>query len=126
MRTETLYFVRFYALGSFIGEQWEQPIPDPDPYLIAWPDNVYAFRILKREDAVDGEKRYKGETEYVGPLWYHPDSVIESLEEIRKNPKATRILISNMECNRWESMIWTRWGNWPQPFNAAEMRILGK
>ena len=39
-------------------------------------------------------------------------------------PRATPILISNMECNDWKQIIWTRWGNWPQPFDPATAEVL--
>jgi hypothetical protein len=29
-----------------------------------------------------------------------------------------------MECNGWKQMVWTRWGNWPQPFEPERMEVL--
>ena len=46
-------------------------------------------------------------------------------EEIAKrgDPRDS-ILLSNMRCNEWPSVIYTRWGNWPQPFDAEKIRVL--
>jgi hypothetical protein len=124
MNKETVYYARFWSPGSFVAEDWTKPISTPDPRKVEWPDRAYAFSIHKREDVVDGDKRYKGKPEQIGPLYYHPDSKVESLAEVRKNRKATDILISNMECNGWKQMVWTRWGNWPQPFEPERMEVL--
>jgi hypothetical protein len=126
MNKETVYYARFLSPGAFVTEDWTSPIDSPDPRKVAWPDNAYAFSLHKREDVVDGDKRYEGKPEQVGPLYYHPDSFVQSLDEVRTNPKATSTLISNMKCNRWAQVIWTRWGNWPQPFESDRMQILEK
>lgn len=124
MDKRTVFYVRFWSPGSFVAEEWDRPADSADPRKVAWPDNAYAFRLFKREDVIDGDKTYQGKPEQVGPIYYHPDSVIQSLDEVRANPKASRILVSNMECNGWEQMIWTRWVTWPQPYEPGKMEIL--
>jgi hypothetical protein len=124
MIKETVFYACFLSPGSFVAENWTQPIDTPDPRKVGWPENAYAFSIHKREDVIDGERRYEGKAEQVGPLYYHPDSFVQTLDEARANPKASKILISNMEINEWWQIIWTRWGNWPQPFEPDRMEIL--
>lgn len=46
------------------------------------------------------------------------------LEEVKANPKCGPALISNMKCNGWNRVVWTRWGNWPQPFYDGKVVIL--
>jgi hypothetical protein len=29
-----------------------------------------------------------------------------------------------MECNGWKQIIWTRWMNWPQPYEPGQQAIL--
>lgn len=124
MEKRTTHYVVFWSPGSFMANDWSQPVDSPDPRKVAWPDNAYAFRMFKREDVIDGGKTYEGKPEQLGPIYYHPDSAIQSLDEARSNPRASRTLISNMECNDWKQIIWARWQNWPQPFDPAEMVIL--
>jgi hypothetical protein len=124
MNKQTVHYVTFWSPGSFVAEEWTVPVDSPDPRKVAWPDNAYAFRMFKREDVIDGDKTYQGKPERIGKIYYHPDSSVQSLDEARTNPRATRILISNMEGNGWQQVIWTRWGTWPQPFEPADMEVL--
>jgi hypothetical protein len=124
MEKITTHYVTFESPGSFVAESWKQAVAGPDPRKVEWPENAYAFRLFKREDVIDGGKVYTGKSEQIGKLYYHPDSVVQSLDEARANPKATPVLISNMECNHWDQIVWTRWGNWPQPFDPATTEVL--
>lgn len=124
MNKVNVFYARFISPGSFVAETWTAPLTSPDPSSVEWPERAYAFTIHQREDVADGTQRFKGETKRIGPIYYHPDSVVESLEEVAKNPKATSILIGNMKGNGWTHVVWTRWGNWPQPFEADRMQVL--
>jgi hypothetical protein len=121
------YWIKFYAPGSFTANVWIIECEElPKPEEVEIPENAYAFEIYKREDIEKDGKIYKGEAKQVGKQYYHPDSEVTTLEEVRKHPKTTDILISNMECNKWDSVIWTRWGNWAQPFNKEKISIVPK
>lgn len=124
MHKRTVHFVIFEAPGSFVAESFKREVAGPDPHAVEWPENAYAFRLFRREDVVDGDDAYIGKSVQIGKLYYHPDSKVETLTEARENPKATPTLISNMECNGWEQIVWSRWGNWPQPFEAADAEVL--
>lgn len=117
-------FVVFWAPGLFFGEARTQDVESADPLAVEWPDDAYAFTMHEREDVVDGEKIYEGEPVQVGPMYYHPDSKIETLEEVKRNPNKGAALVSNMENNGWDHIIWTRWGNWPQPFKEGKSVVL--
>lgn len=125
MKKQTVYWVRFFAPGSFVANEWTKDYDEqPRPNDIEWPDNAYAFTVHKRVDALDGDDTYKGKPEQIGPIYYHPESKVETLEEVRHNPNATDILIQNMERNGWAEIIWTRWGNWPQEYDATKHQVL--
>ncbi len=126
MKKETVYYVEFWAPGCFVGESWTVDVNDSDPENVEWPDEAYAFCMYKREDVIDGKKKFKGDSKQIGPMYYHPDSKIENLEEVSRNPKATSTLIGNMKSNKWSHLIWSRWGNWPQPFDPKKTKILTK
>lgn len=120
----TKRFVRFMAPGAFVAEDWSRPVETLDPNAVQWPDNAYCFSLHERIDVMDGPEVFTGPAKKVGPTYFHPDSVVESLEQVRANPKATRTLIANMEGNRWSHIVWSRWGNWPQPFDPAQDVVL--
>jgi hypothetical protein len=120
----TTHYVIFWHPGSFVAEESRRDVESADPRKVKWPDSAYAFRLFKREDVIDGDKVYEGKPEQLGPLYYHPDSAVQSLDEARANPRATKILISNMERNGWKQIIWTRWGSFPQPFEPGKVAVL--
>lgn len=123
------YWIEYHAPGAFVGESWTVDSDfRPSWEDIEWPDNAYAATLWQREDIVRGGKTYKGAAEHIGPrYYYHPDSRITTLKELERGDHGLNLghaLLSNMRCNKWGAVIWTRWGNWPQPYNAATMEIL--
>lgn len=125
MKRERKYWCQFYAPGSFVANDWSVDLPrETRPESIKWPDNAYAFKLWRREDIIDGTERFQGKAEQVGPMYYHPDSAVQTLAQVRKNPHATLMLIRNMERNGWSAVVWTRWGNWPQPWEPDRMRVM--
>lgn len=119
------YWATFYTPGAFTADttiEWFDEMPDPND--VEWSEDVYAFTLNEREDVIYNGKVYKGESTQVGPMYYHPDSKVENQEEVARNPNAGQCLLSNMKCNKWEEVIWTRWGNWPQPFDKKKVQIL--
>jgi hypothetical protein len=120
-------FVRFYAPGSFVANDWEQAVETSlNPHDVKWPDNAYAFTLHERVDVFDGPEKFTGAVRQIGPIYYHPDSKVMTEAEIAaKGDPNNRILLANMRCNRWPSVIYSRWGNWPQPYEADKVRVLG-
>ena len=112
-------FIMFFAPGTLFNESWEKESDTTDPYKVVWPDSAYAFQIFQRIDIVDGGKVFKGEEKQVGPTYFHPDSRIETLAQVKRNPAATDILIRNMKQNKWKKVVWARWNSWPQPFGKG-------
>ena len=124
MKKVKKYYVRFYYPGVIVAETSDKDVDNPDPYNVKWPQNAYCFEMYMREDIIDGKDTYRGKAEQVGPMYYHPDSKVESLAEVKKNRPTATTLIANMECNKWNKIIWTRWESWPQPYNSKEIRVL--
>lgn len=119
------YWLTFWAPGTIVGESWNKKLTEfPDVKKVEWPDNAYAFTVWQREDLFVDGTRYQGDPEQIGPMYYHPKSKIETLEEVKKNPYKGFALVRNMECNHWDKIIWTRWGNWPQPYDGEKMIVL--
>lgn len=124
MEKKTVYFVNFWSPGTFVADSWTQEVKSDDPKSVVWPERAYAFTMNKRIDVVDGKKVYKGESKQIGPTYYHPESKVENINQVKKNKNATPILVSNMEFNGWKEIIWSRWGNWPQPFDKKKSVVL--
>lgn len=119
------YWVIFYTPGSFVADTWTKDYAKlPQPHEVEIPENAYAFQIYQRTDIVEDGKTYKGDAEQIGKTYYHPDSLVTNLEQTKNHKNASEILIRNMECNKWESVVWTRWGNWPQPYDDKKMEVI--
>ena len=125
MKKITKRFVRFWTPGSFCAEDWTVYTDETDPTNIEFPDNAYCFTMHERTDVVDGDQTFTGKVRDIGKTYYHPDSKVESLAEVKLNPKAQGgCLIRNMEGNEWSHIVWSRWGNWPQPFDPSKAEVL--
>ena len=122
----TVHYVRFYSTGSFCANDWTAEVQSADPAAVVWPENAYAFTLHERVDVLDGPKRFEGKPQQLGLMYYHPDSAVKTQAEIAaKADPRDRILLQNMKCNSWPAVIYSRWGNWPQPYEADKVRILG-
>lgn len=130
MKKTVEFFARFWTPGLVFGEDWTQPIETDDPRAVTWPDRAYAFTLHRQEIVTDDAgARFEGTPTQVGKTYYHPDSKVLTLADVRAHPEFSKpgsCLASNMECNRWSHVVLSRWGNWPQPFDSAKAEILGR
>lgn len=118
-------FVRFRMTGSFFAEERTEPVESVDPYAIAWPKDAFAFSFQERDDVVgDDGQVFTGKVRDLGPTYFHPESSVRTLAETEADPRATRILLDNMRCNRWDRIVWSRRGNYPQPFSPERHVVL--
>lgn len=124
LKKETVHFARFYV-PHLVSYETFDVAGVTAPASVQWPDKAASVTFHKRTDIIDGERICRGEEIRKGLMYFHPDSKIESLEEVKKNPNATKILIDNMERNGCDRIIWSRWGNRPVPFNADSMAVMG-
>lgn len=125
MKKVTKYWVQFWTTGAMFGEQWTVDLEKKtNPEDIEFPKNAYAFSLHKRTDLIDSKKTYNGKSEQIGKLYYHPDSKVTDINETKNHPNSSATLISNMRGNNWNKVVWTRWGNWPQPFDGRKVTIL--
>lgn len=127
MRKQKIYRIQFLQPGSFVAnERWELFTTKPDPRSVHFTERDYAFQIFEREDVIDDAGgTFKGKESALGPVYYHPDSKLETLDEIKaRNDPRDKILISNCVTNGWSTLILTRWGHWPQPYDPNTHAIL--
>lgn len=127
MRTSTEFIAVYFYAGTICADTSETVFNSLEEVTLAdWPNRAYAYKLYQQDIVTDtgtGKVYRCDRTEVDGKLHYHPDSKVETLEQVRNNPNATETLIRNMECNGWDSIVWTRYGNWPQPFDKETMCI---
>ena len=125
MKKKMVYWAIFFTPGLFVAETWDKDFKkQPEPEEVEFPERAYAFQLYKREDVIDGGRTYKGKPEKIGKLCYHKDSKVTTIAEVKKMQGDNKTLISNMECNKWNKVIWTRWGNWPQPYEPKSVCVV--
>lgn len=118
------HFVRFLSAGTFTSEETTKEIDSWDVQKAASMSKEiterhgakpYGFQFITRsrkDDELDSRIVKKSGIYYI-------NGVVETLEEMKaKNDPANRILISNMECNRWDRVVTvSNPYSWTQPFN---------
>jgi hypothetical protein len=118
MQKVTKRYLRFYYPGLIFSDSSDVEVEYDFPQTAVWPKNAFAYRRVTRSDIIECSETFRGKEE-TGPLVYHPDSKLESLEQVRLNPKATECLISNMEVNGWNKIVWTIF-NQAMPLNEGD------
>lgn len=124
------HFVEFYSPGTFVAENTTKPIDSWNIEEAAhmaftikerYGATPYGFRFITRsrnDDELDSKISNRSKMVFLG-------GKIETLEDVkRRNDPSDRILISNMECNRWHRIITTTNGyKWTQPFEEGDVNI---
>jgi len=118
------YALEFFYVASVVAHVSRVPVPSsPEPESVQFPNGSYAFRIMHRKTVSIDEERLKTDWKNTGPIYYHPDSVLKTRDEIEHIP-GNETLLSNMKCSNWPAVVYTRYGNWPQPFDPERVVIL--
>lgn len=129
MKKSYSYWIEYHTPGLIVGESYTVDCDVPPSWEdIRFPDNAYAATLWQREDVIDGAEVYRGQPERIGKqFYYHPDSRITTLEQLKNGDHGFEVgpaLLSNMRCNRWDAVVWSRWGDWPQPYDPEDIEIL--
>ena len=107
------YYAVFYTPGSLNARHWSVPIPSADPLKVKWPKDAFMFRLFQAGTDVQ-----------LGKDYYHPDSKVETLTDVEKNPRAPPGLVDTMKSKGWNQILWSRWGTWPQPWDPGKGEVL--
>lgn len=116
-------FVKFYWPGFFIAEESEEnelsstkfgdyndDVNEALCYLSEYKTKPYGFRIYTR-----GRKDEEFDSRILDNSgMYYINGIVKTLEEVKLDPDATTILISNMISNKWDRVA--KIGRWFQPF----------
>ena len=126
------HFVTFYSPGTFFAEDTTKPIDAWDiNQAVEMAQSIterhgatpYGFRFTTRgrtDDELDSKVIDKS------PMYYI-NCKVQTLEEIKaKGDPSDRILIDNMECNKWDRVVTTTKGwSWTQPLEPNDVVIEG-
>ena len=115
-------YVEFLYAGSFTADCRAEEVGHADPALIDVPDGAYAFRFFDVQE-IEDEGTVLRSDRLNKSMTFYPDGVLTTVEQAREMPNS-RILVSNMEGNGWPAVVFSRYGNFPQPFNPAKDAII--
>ena len=127
MQKHSKLYVEFQTPGIMFADMWTEDVSSTDPNDVKWPENAYAFRMYSRESIEEGGEVFMAHPKQIGKTYYHPDSKVRTLREVQMMDKdgEHKILISNMKGNKWDAVVFTRWGNFPQPYDKEDSEVLG-
>jgi hypothetical protein len=123
----TRRWLRFLSPGSFVANERDVDVEatfDPATSRVDWPQSAYAFDVFEQQSVVVGGKEFKSAAVRVGKQYWHHDSRIYAVEDLEAMKAASPILLSNCRCNGWKHVIFSRFGNWPQPYESKDIELL--
>lgn len=114
-------YVVFKLPGAFVAEQEVRRVDDRS-FPTDIPRSCFGFYFYDVYETIGpmGEA-VRGQPQNVSGMFYFGEEF--SLERVKREFPELKILISNMECNGWDRVVYTRVGNW-QPIEADD-RVLG-
>jgi hypothetical protein len=98
------YYVEFLYPGLIFGDTSSEEVQDEDPKKIEIPERATGFRFYSQTESVteDNEILRGKKKDYSG--WYYKGREM-TLEDIKREIPNERILISNMEINKWNRVV---------------------
>ena len=121
MKKVTKSYVEKIYRGILFSEPSVEEVTERDPMQVENDGQMQGFRFYDKEYVVDGKKSYDGETSNYSNWIYFGKRL--SLDEIKAkygNNPDYRILISNMECNGYNSVCHTQAGSF-LPMEEGDM-----
>jgi hypothetical protein len=114
-------YIEFYFPGSFVSETEVKPVASRAA-PVAVPLGAYAYRFFARQEVEMNGEILRGKAHDHSPMTYFGKAL--TLDEVKALDGDYRILISNMECNRWDRVVRTVRGNF-QPLNEGDIVLTG-
>lgn len=96
-------YIEFFYPGSFVSETSVQEVADRTPPT-ELPKAAYAYRFFARSEVMQDGEMLRGQPKDYSPTTYYGEAM--TLEEVKAlHGDSHRILIGNMECNRWKRVV---------------------
>lgn len=116
----TRHYVTFYYPGTIVAETEDRPVESRDPAKLDLPSGAYAFYFFDRvETTVDGEK-LEGKKKNISGTYY-PNGKICTQADVKAMGPTARILLQNMESNKWDRVVMPPNGRFCQPLKDADV-----
>lgn len=116
------YVTKYWFPGSFFAEESDVE----GEFTGTWPDHAYSCQQYVWEEKVIDGKTFRTDRQKLGKLIYRRGSTVTTLKEVEKGKAPGRVtdtLIRNMKGNRWDKIVWTYAGSWPQKWDPETMEI---
>lgn len=109
-------YIRWFYPGAFVSDTVDLELQPDQP--ITPPERAFGFQTFSREEVeLDGEV-LKGKPKDFSPMTYYGKAY--TLEEVRRLPDVTKILIQNMTINGWPRIVRTSKGRL-YPLNKGDV-----
>jgi hypothetical protein len=111
-------YVEFFYPGSFMSETSAQEVADRAP-PDELPKGAYGYRFFARSEVVQDGETFIGKNKDYSPTTYCGE--VFTLEDVKAlTPRGNyRILVGNMECNKWDRVVRTIHGQF-MPLNDGD------
>ena len=100
-------YVEFFYPGVFISETTIQELPSRKS-TVELPEGAYGYRLFSRSEVEQDGEVLVGPPKDYSPTTYY--GIERTLEQVRNLPGDNTILISNMEINNWDRVVFTQYG----------------
>ncbi len=111
-------YIEYFYPGSFVSESSAQEVADrTTPGEL--PKGAYGYRFFARSEVTQDGETLRGQQKDHSPMTYFGE--VMTLDEVKALTPFSdyRILVSNMECNRWDRVVRTIRGQF-MPLNAGD------
>lgn len=98
----TKHYVEFMYAGSFFSESSLEEIKSRDA-KIKMPKGAYSYTIYDREEIKTGKETLTGKLKNPSKIYIIGE--VYDIERVKKEVPDSRILVRNMECNKWDKVI---------------------
>jgi len=106
------HYIEWLFPGFLVSETVAREVPSRTrPAKV--PERAYAYRFYDQSEVeLDGEI-LKGKSKNHS-CWIFMDAELYTLEQVERLPGKNDILISNMKCNNWDTVVKTKFGQFMQ------------
>lgn len=104
------HYVEYVYPGCIVSESSKREVTDRIPELARekMPEGAFGFRFMDRQEMTSNGETLSGEFKDIGS--WHYEGTMYTIEEVKSLFPDKEILISNMECNHWNRVVKTKFG----------------
>jgi len=107
-------YIEFFYPGAVVSDSITQEVADRSPPA-ELPKGAYGYRFFARSEVTQDGETLRGQPKDYSPMTYYGEEM--TLDEVKNLTPSSdyRILVSNMECNRWDRVVRTISGQFMLP-----------